>query len=195
MVEKYMDRNKKISISQVNILEFFNFYKEISKYQYSYILDNNVKINLIFNESNFSHLLGLHKFKMVLKYKKQSDIVEAIKNNNINIKDLKLNEAKILDTIKDRLGYFPCLNFLLNNVGKVICFDSTKCIPTKLEATFLLNTSKISVSIYLAIKSIKSNVYNCVPVSFFVDRINQYQIDKQKEYKVINFQKLFIEVY
>ncbi|WP_339008833.1 hypothetical protein LC567_11225 [Fusobacterium animalis] len=49
MVEKYMNRNKKISISQVNILEFFNFYKEISKYQYSYILDNNVKINLIFN--------------------------------------------------------------------------------------------------------------------------------------------------
>ena len=66
-----MNRNKKISVSQVNILEFFNFYKEISKYQYSYILDNNVKINLIFNESNFSHLLGLHKFKMVLKYKKQ----------------------------------------------------------------------------------------------------------------------------
>lgn len=63
MVEKYMNRNKKISINQVNILEFFNFYKEISKYQYSYILDNNVKINLIFNESNFSHLLGYINLK------------------------------------------------------------------------------------------------------------------------------------
>ena len=65
----------------------------------------------------------------------------------------------------------------------------------KVRSDFFINTSKISVSIYLAIKSIKSNVYNCVTVSFFVDRINQYQIDKQKEYKVINFQKLFIEVY
>ena len=65
----------------------------------------------------------------------------------------------------------------------------------KVRSDFFINTSKISVSIYLAIKSIKSNVYNCVPVSFFVDRIKQYQIDKQKEYKVINFQKLFIEVY
>ncbi|MEJ6458697.1 hypothetical protein [Fusobacterium polymorphum] len=57
-----------------------------------------------------------------------------------------------------------------------------------------MNTSKISVSIYLAIKSIKNNEYNCVPVSFFIDRINQYQINKQKEYKVIEFQKIFIDV-
>ena len=44
------------------------------------------------------------------------------------------------------------------------------------------------------IKSIKNNEYNCVPVSFFIDRINQYQINKQKEYKVIEFQKIFIDV-
>ena len=118
-----------------------------------YTLENNLKIKLAFNESNFPHLLGLHKFKIVSKYRKQSDIIEAIKNKSLNI--------------KDRLGYFPCLNFLLNNVEKVVEFDSTKCIPTKLDATFLLNTSKISVSIYLAIKSIKNNEYNCVPVSFF----------------------------
>ena len=194
MVEKYMKRNKKISISQVDILEFFNFYKEIAKYKYLYTLDNNLKINLTFNESNFSHLLGLHKFKIVSKYKKQSDIIEAIKNNSLNIKNLKSSEANVLITIKDRLGYFPCLNFLLNNVDKVVEFDSTKCIPTKLDATFLLNTSKISVSIYLAIKSIKNNEYNCVPISFFVDRINQYQINRQKEYKVIGFQKLLLSI-
>ena len=64
----------------------------------------------------------------------------------------------------------------------------------KVRSNFFINTSKISVSIYLAIKSIKSNVYNCVPVSFFVDRINQYQINKQKEYKVIEFQKIFIDI-
>ena len=96
------------------------------------------------------------------------------KNKSLNIKNLKSSEANVLINIKDRLGYFPCLNFLLNNVEKVIEFDSTKCIPTKLDATFLLNT--------------------CVPVSFFVDRINQYQINKQKEYKVIEFQKIFIDV-
>lgn len=194
MIEKYMERNKKISISQVDILEFFNFYKEIAKYQYLYTLENNLKIKLAFNESNFPHLLGLHKFKIVSKYRKQSDIIEAIKNKSLNIKNLKSSEANVLINIKDRLGYFPCLNFLLNNVEKVIEFDSTKCIPTKLDATFLLNTSKISVSIYLAIKSIKNNEYNCVSVSFFVDRINQYQINKQKEYKVIEFQKIFIDI-
>jgi len=44
MIEKYMERNKKNSISQVDILEFFNFYKEIAKYQYLYTLENNLKI-------------------------------------------------------------------------------------------------------------------------------------------------------
>ena len=99
MIEKYMERNKKISISQVDILEFFNFYKKIAKYKYLYTLDNNLKINLTFNESNFSHLLGLHKFKIVSKYKKQSDIIEAIKNNSLNIKNLKSSEANVLITI------------------------------------------------------------------------------------------------
>ena len=63
MVEKYMKRNKKISISQVDILEFFNFYKEIAKYQYLYTLENNLKIKLAFNEINFEHLLVLDYFK------------------------------------------------------------------------------------------------------------------------------------
>jgi len=103
MVEKYMERNKKISISQVDILEFFNFYKEIAKYQYLYTLENNLKIKLAFNESNFPHLLGLHKFKIVSKYRKQSDIIEAIKNKSLNIKNLKSSEANVLINIKDRL--------------------------------------------------------------------------------------------
>ena len=64
----------------------------------------------------------------------------------------------------------------------------------KVRSDFFINTSKISVSIYLAIKSIKNNEYNCVPVSFFVDRINQYQINRQKEYKVIGFQKLLLSI-
>ena len=85
MVEKYMKRNKKISISQVDILEFFNFYKEIAKYQYLYTLENNLKIKLAFNESNFPYLLGLHKFKIVSKYRKQSDIIEAIKFLKISL--------------------------------------------------------------------------------------------------------------
>ena len=68
-----------------DILEFFNFYKEIAKYQYLYTLENNLKIKLAFNESNFPHLLGLHKFKIVSKYRKQSDIIEAIKFLKISL--------------------------------------------------------------------------------------------------------------
>ena len=135
-----------------------------------------------------------HIYQVCINSKQFQSIIEAIKTESLNIKKLKSSEANVLINIKDRLGYFPCLNFLLNNVDKVVEFDSTKCIPTKLDATFLLNTSKISVSIYLAIKSIKNNEYNCVPISFFVDRINQYQINKQKEYKVIEFQKFLINV-
>ena len=72
-------------MGEVDILEFFNFYKEIAKYQYLYTLENNLKIKLAFNESNFPHLLGLHKFKIVSKYRKQSDIIEAIKFLKISL--------------------------------------------------------------------------------------------------------------
>ena len=64
----------------------------------------------------------------------------------------------------------------------------------KIRCNFSIEYFKNKCLIYLAIKSIKNNEYNCVPISFFVDRINQYQINKQKEYKVIEFQKFLINV-
>ena len=79
---------------------------------------------------------------------------------------------------------------MLENADTVIEFDATKCIPTTLKATFLLSTQKISVAVFLAVKKIKDDVYDCVPVSFIVDRVNKYQIDKQEKFKIINYEKI-----
>ena len=57
----------------------------IIDFYYLYTLENNLKIKLAFNESNFPYLLGLHKFKIVSKYRKQSDIIEAIKFLKISL--------------------------------------------------------------------------------------------------------------
>ena len=64
----FLNRNKKISISQVNILEFYQFYKNyIVSGIFSYTLETGITININFNEDNFPRLLGLHKFKKVAK--------------------------------------------------------------------------------------------------------------------------------
>lgn len=190
MDSKFRDRKKKIAIDKINLIEFLDFYNKISQYKYSYTLEDERKINLSFQENNFPHLVGLHKFKKIMTYEKQADIIRAIRNNEINIEILKFNENKKLEAIKDRLGYFPCLNFLLENADTVIEFDATKCIPTTLKATFLLSTQKIRVAVFLAVRKIKDDVYDCVPVSFIVDRVNKYQIDKQEKFKIINYKKI-----
>ena len=188
----FLNRNKKISISQVNILEFYQFYKNyIVSGIFSYTLETGITININFNEDNFPHLLGLHKFKKVASYNSQNEVIKAIENIEFDIKCLKKYEADVLSTeLKDRLTYFPCLNFLLENADTVIEFDATKCIPTTFKATFLLSTQKIRVAVFLAVRKIKDDVYDCVPVSFIVDRFNKYQIDKQEKFKIINYEKI-----
>ena len=62
--------DKKISLSKVDLKEYLKFYKtEICSFSYKYTLEDNTEIILSFKEENFSHLLGLHKFKKINSYK------------------------------------------------------------------------------------------------------------------------------
>ena len=66
---------KKIPISKINLKEFFEFYKkEICQYRFKYILEDNTEIIVDFRERNFSHIVGLHKFERIKKYKVSEEI-------------------------------------------------------------------------------------------------------------------------
>ncbi|MDK4514156.1 PBECR4 domain-containing protein [Fusobacterium necrophorum] len=186
MTIDYKTRNKKVSISQVNFYDIFQFYKkEIIPYKFTYFLSNGSIIDLEFEESNFSHLIGVHK---LYKAKKPLEIINEILNKKITIGNVKKIYGEIKPELKDRFMYFPCLYHILLNSAEILIFDSKKCMPTKLKASFLLIAGDIAVTVYVAIKNIDENsgTIRCVGVSFIVDRVDKYQKEKQDKLEIIN---------
>ena len=90
----FKETNKKISLSKVNLKEFFEFYREeICKYNFKYVLEDDTELVIEFKERNFAHIIGLHKFERVKKYKSAEEINRDILNEKIIFKelDIKIN--------------------------------------------------------------------------------------------------------
>ena len=188
MLARFLEQNKKVSVSQIDLKLFFEFYKEyICKNIYSYILEDNSEIVVKFEENNFSHLLGLHKFKNIRDYKSSEKINNDILNEKINFKELRINEEDVLrknGELLDRITYFPVLRTLLYNTNFVLKYNINAVLNTKIKFSFLLRTGKISVLVYLAVKEISENKKICVPVSLLVDRNDRFSKMNLKELKV-----------
>lgn len=168
--------DKKISLSKVDLKEYLKFYKtEICSFSYKYTLEDNTEIILSFKEENFSHLLGLHKFKKINSYKVSLNINNDIIENKIILKDLISKEKNILTPeLKDRIVYFPLLKKLLYNTDTALKYDLNIIWNSKIEFSFLLKTERISVIVYLAVKKISETKKVCIPVSLLVDRNNRF---------------------
>lgn len=187
MEHKFLNRTKKISISQVDFKEFFEFYKEyICPYLYSYTLEDDTNIEITFAEENFGHLLGLHKFETFKSFKNAFELNNEILNNNKSIKEIQTAERKVLDNreLRDRISFFPVLKTLLENTDTALQYNINAIWNTKIEFSFLLKSEKIVISLYLAVKKISENKKICVPVSLLVDRNNRFSKMKLKELKV-----------
>lgn len=187
MEHKFLNRTQKISISQVNFKEYFEFYREfISPYLFDYTLEDNTKIIVKFHEDNFPHLLGLHKLETFKKFKKSTELNNEILKNNITIRKIEIAERNTLNNIevRDRLTYFPVLRTLLENTTSVLRYDLNIIWNSKIEFSFLLRSNKITILVYLAVKEIKGNTRVCVPVSFLVDRNDRFSKMKLEELKI-----------
>lgn len=177
MEHRFLKRTKKISLSQVDFKEYFEFYRDfICPYRYLYELEDNTKIEIRFHEEHFPHLLGLHKLKRFKKIKKSSEIIKEIINNNVNIRDIETAERKTFDNreLKDRITYFPVLRTILENTDTALKYDINVIWNSKIEFSFLLKTEKISIIIYLAVKEVNENKKICVPVSLLIDRNDRF---------------------
>lgn len=190
MGHKFINRNKKLALSQVNLKEYFEFYRDfICSYNYLYTLEDGTEIELKFNEKNFSHLLGLHKFKRVSSYNKSQDINDDILNNKLIFKTLLVLEPKIFtDELRDRITYFPVLRTLLENITSALKYDLNIIWNSKVEFSFLLHSDKITILVYLAVKEIKGNRKICVPVSLLVDRNERFSKLGLKKLQVVSSQ-------
>ncbi len=190
MPNRFLEQNKKISVSQIDLKLFLNFYKKyICKNIYTYILEDDTEIVVKFEENNFSHLLGLHKFKFIKDYKSSEKINEDIMNEKINFKELRISEENILkkdNELLDRITFFPILKTLLENTNLVLQYNINAVLNTKINFSFLLRSGKISVLVYLAVREINNNKKICVPVSLLVDRNHRFSKMKLKELKIKN---------
>lgn len=177
----FIDRKSKISVSQINLNHFYTFYIDyMVQRTFLFTLENGQTIKLNFEKNNFPHLIGLHKINS-LKNKSANDIIKMLENNNIDINLLRRNENNIFNTeLKDRMTFFPCIHFLLNNADCVIEYNPLKSIPTKLKADLFINSTQVQIILYLAIKKIDKDCISYVPTSIIVDRVNKYKGEKQK---------------
>lgn len=179
---------KKIPFSKINLKEFLEFYKkEICDFNFKYILEDDTEIIIDFRERNFSHLIGLHKFKRIKRYKNSEEINNDILKENITFYNLYSANTDFVDKnreLKDRITYFPILKTLLENVDIALKYDLNVIWNSKIEFSFLLRTDKVSILVYLAVKEISENKKICVPVSLLVDRNDRFSKMKLKEIKV-----------
>ena len=187
MEHKFLNSFKKISLSQVDFKEYFEFYRDfVCPYFYKYTFEDNTEIEISFAEENFSHLLGLQYFKTINKNKKAKEINEDILKEKINLKNIMILEPKTFTLeLKDRLTYFPVLRTLLENVDTALKYDINIIWNSKIEFSFLLKTDKISILVYLAVKEIKNNKKICIPVSLLVDRNDRFSKMNLERLKVI----------
>ena len=189
--ERYLNTIKKTNLGKIDLELLRKFYVEfICSYEYKFELEDNTVLKVNFEENHLPHLLGLHKLRATTG-KKATDIIEEIKDGRLNLKDVKESDNNSLKKISDRLCFFPTIETVLNFTTFIIEFDALKCIPTKLDCSFLLKSEKINVTVYLGIREtdINSKELTCFPVTFLVDRVNQFKEEKQNVKKVISLTK------
>lgn len=191
MPKRFLGSTKKIALSRVNLKLFLEFYKEyICKYLFKYTLENDENIIISFEEENFSHLIGLHKFEKIKPYRRASKkLNDDILNGKIIFSNLYSAEQNVIDKnneLKDRITYFGTIRTLLDNPSFVFKYDVNAISQTSIEFSFLLNSRKISVIIYLAIKEIDENETMYVPVSFLVDRYEKFEKMGLEKIKIVN---------
>lgn len=181
MPGRFLETTKKTAISRINLKLFLEFYKEyICKYLFKYTLEDNTNITISFEEENFSHLIGLHKFEKINKtYRRATKkLNNDILDEKIIFRNLYSAEKNVIDKndeLKDRITYFGTLRTILDNASFIFKYDVNAISQTSIEFSFLLNSTKLSVVIYLAIKEIKKKEIIYVPVSFLVDRYKKFE--------------------
>lgn len=191
MPERYLNTIKKTNLGKIDLEVLRKFYVGfICSYEYIFEIEDGTVLKVYFEENHLPHLLGLHKLRATTG-KKATEIIDDIRNGRLQLKDIKESDNTSLKAISDRLCFFPTIETVLNFTTFIIEFDPLKCIPTKLDCSFLLKSEKINVTVYLGIReqNDKEKEMICFPVTFLVDRVNQFKENNQKIKKVTSFTK------
>lgn len=179
-IEDLYNLTEKPILSKISLKLLQEYYKEyLMPYKFTYSLNNNQKINLVFNDSNFCHLLGIEtvaeaKFgknrKLTSKYRGVTGY-KNISNQNITFKTLKGLSPVKFKSIKDKLIFFYLLPHLLESSKLFIEYKHDPSVSF-VQCKFLIYDMLHGSMIHLGIEI--ENGTNFFPRTFLIERITQF---------------------
>lgn len=154
-------------------------------YNYTFILDCNMSINVMFTSGQFYHLAGLQYLKDIAQVNiRQSNnsatnIFKKILSNNIT--QQLIENSSFYDKIYERLLYFANFDDVMT-AKLIIDFDYTKLPKTKIMSRYLLYKQYGDVYVILGLKyDEKKNIF--APETFIVEH-SDYYIKDQISYDI-----------
>lgn len=159
------------------------------------ITDSNGKdYNLIFNEQNIPHVLGLHKVSDIpklqslnnIKNKKTDRIIKDIKLGGINNEIIaSSSNSEGIKEVESRVDNSYMISAMISQGEMIADFDPQKVMfkDSIIDAASLIYKLDNGTSYHLFLKKqYKDNYY---PVTFFVRQDDNYY-KKQNSYKIVN---------
>lgn len=167
-------------------------YKKYVGYNYTFVLDCGIDIDVEFRAQYFYHLAGLHYLTDIVQVDRNKannssvSIFKRILNGRIN--DVLIQKSKFYSKIYNRLTHF--LNFDDLMTAKIIVdFDSSKVNKTSILSRYLLYKQYGNQYVILGLKyDIRHDIY--IPETFIVEDTDYY-IKNQIFYNIIDVKRTY----
>lgn len=187
------------------LLDKFNEYKSIVNYQMEYIFENDSVISFKLKQTDFPHLLGLHKLidiPVIRQFNDKNNLVIGAKYINSKIKKQEL----LTENIIKKSVYFPDIEVRFNSFSKeniltmsykdVIVDFNASLIGSNLKAKYILFEKKAQGYNHLCVAEDKNG--KKYAESFFYNSTDLYlrnqRIIKVKCIRIYdNFGALYLE--
>lgn len=164
------------------LLEKFNEYREISNYRIKYVLDNGEIVEFKLKQTDFPHLIGLHKLVDIPLIGQFNDVSNSTVSAKFLISKIKKEIILTETTVKNSI-YFPQIEDRYNNFSKenlltlsytdaIVDFDST-LIGSKLKGDDILFEDRQPQG-YNHLSVAKDSNQNRYAESFFYNPTNLY---------------------
>lgn len=175
------------------LLQKYNDYMRLENCKVVYELENDIKIEVVYKEENFPHLIGLHKLKdiqLIQFFNDKSNkkvnvktVIRRIKNSNFTSEMVR--SSKFFEKIKDRYENFSYDNLTTLNYTDAIVDFNSRLIHSKLKSDYLLFEKKKKGYNYMAVAYDRKSDNRYIE-TFFNESTDKY-IHKQKVLKVEKF--------
>lgn len=187
------------------LLEKFNDYKSIVNYRMIYEFENGELLDFKFKQTDFPHLIGLHKLRDIPVIRRFNDrnnptisakyILSRIKKEEL-LTDTLIRNSSYFQDIEKRYEQFCKENILsISYTDAIIDFDATK-IASTLQADYILCEKKELGYNHLCIakddsdkKYVESFFYN--PTDIYIRNQTMVKVKNVKIYD--NKDKLYME--